>query len=408
MYLKKSLLLFSFILFSLGLSLAGEPALSYKLYGFVRNDIYFNSRTNEQALDGLFNILPKPIELNTAGEDKNAVPNSEMLSVASRLGLDFSGTSFLGAKSSAKIECDFAGISTNYYLIRLRQAYLKLNWSNTELLVGQTWHPLFGSVLPTVPALSTGSPFQPFNRSPQIRLRQTLTEQFSVIAAAAYQMQYMTQGPNGTSASYMKNALQPDFYLGVESKNAQWLSGLAVSTKAIKINHQLLRSSSASVYSQFIDKKIQIKAKAMLGQNMSDYLMPGGIGVGIKDAEHNEDTYTNFNSFSSWFNLVYGTKLQVGLFAGFSQNLGTENELSLGTDSKYNAFGYGFYQNSQQLLNSLYRISPSICYQYSNIKLGLEYENTQAEYGQIKKDGNISSPGNVSNHRVMATISYHF
>ena len=51
--------------------LATEPAVTYKFYGFVRNDFYYNSRQNVEALDGLFNIFPKPIELNSFGEDKN-------------------------------------------------------------------------------------------------------------------------------------------------------------------------------------------------------------------------------------------------------------------------------------------------------------------------------------------------
>ena len=164
---------FFFILFSFLTILelpALEPTPSYKIYGFVRSDWYYNSRQNVEALDGLFNIFPKPGVVNViTGEDTNATPASEMLSVASRLGFDFTGTAILGAKSSAKIECDFAGITSSYYLIRIRQAYMKLNWEKTELLVGQTWHPMFVNLQPITPALSVGTPFQPFNRSPQIR-----------------------------------------------------------------------------------------------------------------------------------------------------------------------------------------------------------------------------------------------
>jgi len=177
-----------------------------------------------------------------------------MLSIATRLGLDFTGTTLFGAKASAKIECDFAGISTSYYLIRLRQAYMKLNWENTELLVGQTWHPLFGNVMPTVPSLNTGSPFQPFNRSPQIRLKQSLDGNFSLIAAATYQMQYMSQGPNGTSASYLKNALLPNLYVGFENKSNNWTTGIGFDAKTLKINHEKLNSTSAVAYTQFVQR----------------------------------------------------------------------------------------------------------------------------------------------------------
>ena len=54
-----------------------------------------------------------------------------------------------------------------------RQAYVNLDWGKSAVLVGQTWHPLFGDVSPQMLNLSTGAPFQPFNRSPQIRYRYT-------------------------------------------------------------------------------------------------------------------------------------------------------------------------------------------------------------------------------------------
>jgi len=275
----KKILSILFINISFSAAFAAEPTGNYKLYGFVRNDFYINSRQNIEALDGLFNIFPKPVDLNQSSEDKNAVPNAEMLSIATRLGLDFTGTTLFGGKASAKIECDFAGISTSYYLIRLRQAYMKLNWENTELLVGQTWHPLFGNVMPTVPSLNTGSPFQPFNRSPQIRLKQALDGNFSLIAAATYQMQYMSQGPNGTSASYLKNALLPNLYVGFENKSNKWTTGIGFDAKTLKINHEKLNSTSVVAYTQFVQKAIQMKAKVVYGQNLSDHLMIGGYGV---------------------------------------------------------------------------------------------------------------------------------
>jgi len=120
-----------------------------------------------------------------------------MLSVNTRLGFDITGTSVLGAKTSGKIEADFAGFGTTYYVFRIRQAYMKLNWDKTELLIGQTWHPLFGNVVPTTFSANAGAPFQPFNRSPQVRLKQNLSSTLSFTAAALYEMQYCTQGPSG-------------------------------------------------------------------------------------------------------------------------------------------------------------------------------------------------------------------
>ena len=156
---------------------AGEPAITFKLYGYVGNEFFYNSRQNIEMVDGSIMLFPKPVIMNALGKDANAVAQAELLSVNTRLGIDFTGTTpVLGAKPSAKIEADFAGFGTSFYVLRIRQAYTKLNWANTELLLGQSWHPLFGNVAPNTPSANGGAPFQPFNRSPQLRAKQNLSK----------------------------------------------------------------------------------------------------------------------------------------------------------------------------------------------------------------------------------------
>ncbi len=390
---------------------AADSAASYKLYGFVRNEWYYNSRLNVEALDGLLNIFPKPKDTNIlTGEDTNATPNSQMLAISSRLGIDFTGTPILGAKSSAKIECDFAGISTSYYLIRIRQAYLKLNWEKSELLVGQTWHPMYNNCQPITPALSVGTPFQPFNRSPQIRFKQNLNKEISFLTSASYQMQYLSQGPLGASASYMKNGLLPSLHIALDYQSSDFGAGIGVDGKSLLINHERLNSAAAVVYARYSKNKFQVRAKSVYGQNLSEYLMIGGYGVKgtRKIGELNYvNTYTNFNTLTSWLSLAYGTKIQVGIYGGISKNLGSEEEL-IATLGNFTAYGYGFYQGSQMQLDQLYRISPHITYNLSNFKLALEYELTNAKYGKLLKNGLVENPYNVDNHRFMASISYIF
>lgn len=411
----------SFLVFSLLLSLltisAAERSITYKLYGFVRNEWYFNSRQNVEALDGTFNIFPKPKDeylLNGEFIDKNNVSNSEMLAISTRLGIDFTSAAIFGAKSSAKIECDFAGVKDYYYLIRLRQAYMKLNWAKTELLVGQTWHPMYTNLQPITPALSVGNPFQPFNRSPQIRLNQKLNDNFTFITAASYQMQYLTQGPNystnpsGASASYMKNGLLPSLHIGLDYKSNNIVAGVGVDGKSLKINNLRFNSGSAVAYAGYTNKKFQIRAKSILGQNMSEYIMIGGYGLSV-DATTTKADYTNFNTSTSWLSVAYGTKIQVGIYGGIVQNLGTNKDLlpDAITDN-LTAYGYGFYKDSQQIIDQLYRVSPHICYSLSNFRLGFEYELTSANYGTLFTNGRGINPYTVSNHRVLATISYVF
>ena len=111
---------------------AAEPATtSFKFYGYVGNEFFYNSRQNVEMVDGAIMLFPKPVSPNAAGADVSAIPQAEMLSVNSRLGLDINGEPILGAKSSGKIEADFAGTGATFFVLRLRQAYVKLNWDKT-------------------------------------------------------------------------------------------------------------------------------------------------------------------------------------------------------------------------------------------------------------------------------------
>ncbi|MEI8087370.1 MAG: hypothetical protein WCG93_14265 [Paludibacter sp.] len=409
MHLKKSLLLF---LISFSTLLSAQEISKLKFYGTVSNEFFYNSRKNVECTDGIVNLFPTPTEIDKVSNiDKNEVPQAEMLSIQSRCGVDINGDSIFGAKSTGKIEADFAGASTTFYVLRIRHAYVKLNWKKTELLIGQTWHPLFGSVMPTTPSSNSGAPFQPFNRSPQVRLKYNLNPSLSVIAAALYQMQYTSQGPLTPSASnsYLKNAILPDFFLGTECRTTHWTSGFGADIKTLKPATKSITSASAVAYTQYVKSAFQIKAKAIYGQNLSDHLMLGGYGVIYDTDSSTVKGYTNINTASSWLNVIYGKKIQVGILIGLSQNLGTDIELTptkAVNGKKFTTYGYGVYD--QVLLNRLYRFAPHVSYNLSNIKVGVEYELTSAEYGNLQSNGRVINPYTVRNNRAVVSMSYLF
>jgi len=407
MNFKKQLFFVLFIV-SNTIIFAAEPDKTLKIYGYVGNDFFYNSRQNQEMVDGVIMLFPKPVSTNSAGNDVNNASQAEMLSVNSRIGLDITGNNVFGAKSTGKIEADFAGFGTTFYVLRIRQAYAKLNWDKTELVLGQTWHPLFGNVAPSTPSANGGAPFQPFNRSPQLRLKYNLTKTLSVTGAALYEMQYASQGPLGTSNVYLKNAIIPDLFAGIENKTPHWITGIGGDIKTLKLTSGKITSFSAVTYAQYSNKLLTIKGKAVYGQNLSDQLMIGGYGVSKINAATNDTTYTNFNTASGWLNITYGSKLQAGILGGYSRNLGTTDDLKLNAAGKYIAYGYGFTAKSQTLMNGLFRIAPSVTYLIADFKISIEYDYTTAVYGSIRSNGVAGNPYNVANHRLLASVSYIF
>ena len=195
--MKKSILLLIALLTFFPMR-AQKGDFTYKFYGFVRGDLFYNSRANMAPIDGNFYLYPLGKSPDANGKDLNATPNGSFYTFTSRLGLDVTGPNVGKARTAAKIETDFGGFSGSHTMLRLRQAYVSLDWGRSDLLVGVTWHPLFGAVVPDVLNLSTGAPYQPFNRSPQLRFRQKFGKA-QLSAALVWQLQYLSNGPMGMS-----------------------------------------------------------------------------------------------------------------------------------------------------------------------------------------------------------------
>ena len=225
--MRRYSLLFTILLLSSTTSFAQLKDFSYKFYGQIRTDLFYNSRANEETVDGLFYMYPKDKVYDADGKDLNATANGSFYALYTRMGLDVQGPKLGNAKTSAKVEIDFRGTGTSYSVIRLRHAYLNLDWGKSALLLGQTWHPLFGNVSPQILNLSVGAPFQPFSRAPQIRYRYT-EKNFQLTGAAVWQSQYLSQGPAGKSQEYIKKSCIPEIYIGADYKNGGLLAGVGI------------------------------------------------------------------------------------------------------------------------------------------------------------------------------------
>ena len=404
--MKKGLL---FLVFLSNLMLFAENKRSYNFYGFVRNDFYYNSRQNEESLDGIFNFYPKPVVPAAGINDINAVPQAEMLSIATRLGVDIKGGVFHNSAVSAKIEMDFAGSGSTYFLVRLRQAYVRFDRPTGNLLIGQTWHPLWGDVTPTVVSFNSGSPFQPFNRSPQVRYTLQPVKNIFLTGAAVWQMQTSSNGPVGFTPAYQKNSLTPNLFAGIQYSGTLFTAGGALDYKRIRPeNGYMLSSMSAAAYAQYKEGLWCIKGKTVYGNNLADHIMPGGYGLYYNPSD-NQFGYTSLTGSSSWVNIVYGKKWQVGAFAGLHQNLGSQLPMLYRNPAgQYTVYGRGFYKEQQELLDRLVRIAPFIIHSINDFTFGLEYNLTRAGYGTIQSDGKVSNPYSLTNHRIQASVVYNF
>ena len=132
--MKKLFLTAAFAAFAL-CSHAQEKAITIKPYGFIRNYACFDTRESLTSNSEQFYYMPKDGVMDINGDDLNKKPNMMLPSITTRLGLNIKVPEFLGAKTSAKIEADFAGFGTSNTVLRIRQAYAKMAWEKQDILV---------------------------------------------------------------------------------------------------------------------------------------------------------------------------------------------------------------------------------------------------------------------------------
>lgn len=405
--MRRYSLLFTILLLSSTTSFAQLKDFSYKFYGQIRTDLFYNSRANEETVDGLFYMYPKDKVYDADGKDLNATANGSFYALYTRMGLDVQGPKLGNAKTSAKVELDFRGSGTTFSVVRLRHAYLNLDWGTSALLLGQTWHPLYGDVAPQILNLNMGAPFQPFSRAPQIRYRYK-TGDIQITGAALWQSQYLSQGPEGKSQKYIKNSCVPEIYAGIDYKHKGLLIGAGiemvsltprtqatVEDKIYKVSEHIT-SLSYEVHMKYNSEKWLVAAKSVLGSNLTQTSMLGGYGIKSIDPRTGEQEYSPNRNSSSWINIVYGKTWKPVIFFGYMKNLGT-------SDAVTNMYGTG--TNVDQLLSG----TAELTYNVPHWKLGVEYNLTSAWYGSLNhSNGKVVDTHSVSNNRLVATALFMF
>lgn len=382
----------------------------FEVYGFVRNDFTFDSRKTYAAVGELFSFIPMDNQLNSMGEDLNAMPSSRLLAVVSRLGFNFKSPSFNGMYINAKIETDFCGAGANYNMFRIRHAYVGLNWKHHQLLVGQNWHPMSGDLLPNIVSLNTGAPFNAFSRTPQLRYNAKLNA-VTLSAATIYQLQYPSPGPNGNSTEYQVFGGMPELYLGVTYAANGLKVGLGgefmslrprttamVDSMVVKVN-ETVNSFATQLFAQYSTKNFTVAAKSIYGGNTGHLLMMSGYGYGLN--EDGTRFYAPLNQSATWMTLTYHStrenhNVRATVLGGYMKNFGARHDLD------------GVYVRGYDNIDQIFRVAPSIQYLYKGLVLGVEYEYTGVMYGTPQANYSVVGDHLVGNHRAYIMLVYNF
>jgi hypothetical protein len=421
-----------------------EPAeQKVTVYGFVRSDIYYNSRKNVELRDGTLNLYPMDAGTahltNGANADINAPSQLGFTGIVSRLGVKFNGLTALGAKASGALETDFFGISTgSENLLRLRHAYVALDWKKTQLLVGQYWNPNFiTACFPGTANFNTGIPFNPFGFSPQVRVTQKFNSNLSLmgmmfgqeLAGFSSAGTYTNISATASGADAFKYAGIPDFAAELTyTKDKFFLAGIGAEINTIRPRTNDVDPSSGyiqnittnltmtnvKVYAKYTNKDFVVKAYAIMGQNLSRYVSTGGF-VEYRDSATGAWKYKAQKQLNVWAELIVtkSKHIQPALFIGYIKNMGLNDNLST-SDYKVGTLSlYGRGIGLSRTFDNIFRVAPRVDFIYNKFKFSPEIEITNMLYGNADKSNlkiasTSSNDFTASNFRIQLTTSYTF
>lgn len=379
---------------------------SIKLNGYVNWTAVYDSRQTVAAREGHFLLYPKAEVLNTSGEDVNAASSFNMAVIQTRAGMKITGPDFLNSKTSGSLEAEFMGnANTDVNGFRLRHAYLKLEWENTSLLLGQTWNPMFVTeVYPYQIGSNGGAPFQPFARNPQIRLTHNINN-YRFLFALLSERDYTSYGPAGSSGEYLRNAVLPDVHFQVQAKYGDHILGLGGEYKQLRpllvtetndVTDETISSYSFMGYGKFKSGDFTAAMEAIYGSNLASYTMLGGYAVKSINPLTKAQEYTPLNTLAIWSDLEFKSIVDFGLFAGYSKNLGADDII------------VGSYYARGADIDNLLRIAPRISYTEGQVKFSFEVEYTAAGYGSPNNKGRVENSITVANTRIYTSVYYTF
>jgi len=376
-----------------------------KFIGFVKTDATHDSRQTIAARDGHFLLYPARENPDKNGNDINDVANFNILAIQTRLTGIITAPDVFGAKTTGIIEGAFFGHSnSDLNGFRLRHAFLKLAWEKSSLIIGQYWHPMFVTeVFPGTISFNTGVPFQPFSRNPQIRFTYRINNFYASVTALT-QADFKSTGPLGPSSSYLRNSSMPVMDVTMKYKTKSLVVGAGANYKTLLprlhdistseekyITDSKISSMSAMGFAKVVINDFVIKSEVIYGENLTDLLMLGGYAVSdtTLDANGFATEYTNIKTMSTWAELSYGKALQFGLFAGYTKNLGADDNI------------VGTYYVLGQDIASVMRVSPRVQYSVGKIRFALEVEYTAADYGTPDIKGVVKNTTSVANLRLL-------
>lgn len=332
--------------------------------------------------------------------------NTSMSVRQTRLGLKLEGPTILHAKSRGQVEADFfggfpaVGVGDNFGLVRLRLAFVRLDWEKTSLEAGQDWmifapnNPvsIAAAAIPQMAAAGNA-----WARLPQIRLEKRWASgkvlwQGAVLAPSTGDSPAATTSPFFLQPTSGAASRVPFFQSRIAFSDGNWFDAKKPGSVGLSVhygralvanmfsNNQIDSLAVAADWNFPVVARLTINGEAFFGRNLAGF--QGGVFQGFNpDFAYRRGT-----------TLVSGGPRAIGTRGGWSQFGFTLPVLS-DRLTTYGTFGLDDPRDSDlvsstkrdwRLRNQAYAIS--LIYKFSTqLSWGLEFRRFDTIYLQSGK-----------------------
>ena len=342
----------------------------FKLYGFLRVDLDIDSQRPNNGQ------IPFFITSQDPRIGKPDAANFSMHPRLTRFGVDYNGPriSALGdAKLSGKLELDFEnGGSESRQIVRIRHAYLKMNWKDFSILRGQTWD-IFSPLYPTVNNDSLmWNAGNVGDRRPQFRFAYEPKAghgQWSLIGGVGLTgaIDSLDLDLNGFRDG--EESGRPDVQARVGYSHTLWVKDQSASIGAsgfygwLNTSRPVSAANRTSFRSQLINidytlplaPRVSLRGEGWWGRNMSD--VRGGAGQGLAASGR------DIRGRGGWSELSVKVSRYYSFHPGYTTDDPVDSDLGAGGRTRNRAFYFGN------------RITPG-----GNFLIGLDYLRWKTDF----------------------------
>jgi hypothetical protein len=344
-----------------------------------------------------------------------------------RLNMRIKGPDAWGAKTSAFIEGDFRGssIGSSAGVFGLRHAYMKFDWADDSLIIGQTWNDL--GYISSSFTIGSGelNPMGNGVRQPQVRWTHAINKSFSFFMGVFSQYDTLSGGTAGANAQNDNARSQLPHIMGEITYKSDVCGKIGafplqfsldgfygretktyINTAGTKWNDDNVNSWTVALkgYIPIIPEKkgsragaIGFTGAAFIGQNNNLYYSSGPAASYDAALNGGADYYSaaaavNYGGWGQvsyyltnyiWINAIYGT---------FSNNFSPNTFRAAGANA--------IRTNQHMILNIIYDVNPAV-------RLGIQYTRIItgfAAYGPGTAGADAAGAGNLGRSGTMDSV----